>query len=347
MPGWYRGDLHVHTSATDADYSPSQLVEMARAERLDFMAITDHNTIEPLSEIDEGLDLLVLPGIEITLSGGDMNVFGVAGWRDWMEDICVGEIEVPLAGRYRTTTELMRRTAAEGLLNSINHPFLQPYPWQYGATDLRYVHCLEVWNAPFLPNNARANPRAVAMWTTWLNAGYRITAVGGSDFHRPPSEGDPGGRLGLPSTYVHAEELSVAAVLEGLRRRRAYVSIGPQVTFQAGVHGATYGVGADLGEQDGEIDFTAAVSGGSPGAYAQILKNGRVVAEAPVQGGLASLRWGDRADPARSDWYRLDVYDRNGQRLAVTNPIFAGPRPRPALHRYEDFTDVPDRREEA
>ena len=344
-PGWYRGDLHVHTSATDADYTPSQLIEMARAEGLDFIAITDHNSIEPLSELED-LGFPVVPGIEITLSGGDLNVFGAASWRDWMDDICVGEIEVPLTGRYGTITELMRRTAAEGLLNAINHPFLQPYPWRYVTTDLRDLHCLEVWNAPFLPNNVHANPKAVDLWTTWLNAGHRITAIGGSDFHRPPSKDDPGGRLGLPSTYVYAEELSVAAVLEGLRRRRAYVSIGPQVSFQAKVSGTTYEIGADLGEQRGEIEFAVTVSDVPPGAYVQILKNGDVTAKMPLRGRTASVQCDDRADPTCSDWYRLDVWDQDRRRLAITNPIFVGPRCKPESHRYGDFTDVPGRPEQ-
>lgn len=239
-PGWYRGDFHVHTNASDGDYPPSLVVALARAEGLDFVAITDHNTIEPFSELSKSPDFLVVPGIEITLDGGHLNIFGMEGWRDWMEDIYVGQIRVPLMGRYPTTIELMRRTSMEGLLNSINHPTLQPWEWRDGATDLRYVHCLEVWNDPYWPDNVHANPQAVALWTAWLNAGYRITAIGGSDYHHPPrpEEGKPGERLGLPSTYVYAEELSAAAILEGLRQRRAYVSMGPRVTFQARADGA-------------------------------------------------------------------------------------------------------------
>ena len=338
--GWYRGDFHVHTSASDGDYPPSQVIEIARAEGLDFIAITDHNTVAAFSELGEAAGFLVVPGIEITFDAGHFNVLGVADWRDWMEDICVGQIQVPLAGRHRTTTNLMRRTAAEGLLNSINHPFLQPWEWQYGATDLRYVHCLEVWNAPFYPDNVRANPQAVTLWTAWLNAGHRITAIGGSDYHHPPrpKEGKPGERLGLPSTYVYAGQLSVVAILEGLRQRRTYVSIGPRVAFQAQADDTTYGIGADLGEQSGEIEFTATVLFDGPEiAHGQIVKNGEVIAETLIQGGQGSLQCGATAEPARSAWYRLDVFDQNGQMLAITNPIFAGPRRIPCLHKYGEY----------
>lgn len=43
---WYRGDFHVHTNASDGAYPPSLVAGIAKAEGLDFVAITDHNTID-------------------------------------------------------------------------------------------------------------------------------------------------------------------------------------------------------------------------------------------------------------------------------------------------------------
>ena len=261
-PGWYRGDFHVHTTASDGFHSPSQVVEVARAKGLDFIAITDHNTVAAFAELAPRPDFVVIPGLEVTLDSGDFNVFGVAEERDWMKPVCTSRKRHPLADDAWTTTALMRRTAMEGLLNSINHPLLHPWGWQDRATDLRYVHCLEVWNDPLWPDNVKANPEAVALWTAWLNAGYRVTAIGGSDYHAPPGadERRPGEVLGLPTTYVYAEALSGAAILEGLHRHRVYVSIGPRVTFQAQAAGARYNIGDDLGEYDGEVEFSAAVT---------------------------------------------------------------------------------------
>lgn len=339
--GWYRGDLHAHTTASDGDYPPSLVVGIARAEGLDFVAITDHNTIGALSELGETSDVLVIPGMEITLDDGDFNVFGIQAWRDWMGDICVGRPRVSLTGRYPTATKLMHRIAGEGLLNSINHPCLRPWEWQDRGTDLRYVHCMEIWNDPYWPDNVDANPQAVGLWTAWLNAGQRVTAIGGSDYHYPPrpEEGKWGERLGLPSTYVYAEELSVNAIITGLRGRQAYVSLGPRVAFQARHAGRLYEIGDDLGQVSGTIEFTAAVSNSPVNARAQILHNGQVVAETLIQGGQGSLELGILADLARFGWYRLDVWDEKGARLAITNPIFVGSPRVPLLHRYGDFID--------
>ena len=327
--GWYCGDFHVHTNASlDGDYPPTVVAGIARAEGLDFITITDHNTINGFSELDENLDLPIIPGIEVTLTRGHFNVFGIMEWRHWMEGISASGRAVPLPDRYRAVTELMRQTAQEGLLNSINHPRLHPEEWLYDDTDLRYVHCLELWNDLFWPDNVYANPRAVELWTTWLNAGYRVTAIGGSDYHYPPKpeQGLPGERLGQPTTYVYAEELSVPAILEGLRRRRAYVSKGPRVTFHAGIGGTTYMIGDDLGVQSGEIEFTVTITNEPDKIRAQLVKNGVIIANERLKEGETSMQFRDRVDPARSDWYRLEVLDRVGQALAITNPIFVNSR---------------------
>jgi hypothetical protein len=346
--GWYRGDFHAHTHYSDGIHTPAQLVEVARAEGLDFITITDHNTIDALSKFGEEPTILIIPGLEVTLKEGHFNVFGMEGWLDWMEHILTGKNMPELTGIYGTTSALMQRTSSQGLLNSINHPLLPwkpPLEWRDRATDLRYLDCLEIWNDPSSPDNLHANPKAVALWTDWLNAGYRITAIGGSDYHQPvpePGQDKPPERLGLPSTYVYAEQLSGAAILEGLRRRRAYVSMGARVTFQAQADHTTYEIGADLGELSGAIDFKATVTDCPSSARAQIVKNGHVISEVPVEGGQASLRYSADAMPTRSDWYRLHVADREGQMLAMTNPIFVGPRRTPDSHTYGDFVSVPN-----
>ena len=52
----------------------------------------------------------------------------------------------------------------------------------------------------------------IAFWEKQLNAGYRITAIGGSDTHRPQEK-----TTGEPTTVVYALELSVSAILAGIK----------------------------------------------------------------------------------------------------------------------------------
>jgi hypothetical protein len=324
-PAWYRGDFHVHTNASmDGDYPPNLVAGLAKTEGLDFVTITDHNSIEGLRALDPELDFPVVPGIEVTLDKGDFNVFGVPEKRPWMDDIYGHPKSVPLPERYQNVSELFQQIAGEGFLNSINHPLLNTWEWGYGFSDLRQVHCVELWNDLYYPGNAQANPKTVELWTGWLNAGHRVVAIGGSDYHYPPRPelGLYGERLGQPTTYVYSGELSVPAILDGVRRGRVYVSRGPQVEFQAAVNGHTFMIGDDLDERSGSIEFAVTISDAPDSAHVQIVKNGAIIAKEKLVDGKNEVRFQDHIDPAHPAWYRLEALDLERQALVITNPIF-------------------------
>jgi hypothetical protein len=338
-PGWYKGDFHLHTNFSDGYYPPDDLVALCKQHGLDFIAITDHNTIAAFPEFSQDPNFLVIPGIEVTFNEGHWNVFGMEEMQGWLEGIAGDEMVLPLIRTGRTTSEIMAQVAGKGLLNSINHPLLRPWEWQDGATKLELLDCLEIWNDPLWPDNERDNPRAVAMWTDWLNAGYRITAIGGSDFHFLPGENDPypGEYPGLPVTYVYAQSLSGSAILEGLRRRRVYVSMGPQVIFQAYLDGKVFDTGADLGIVHGELEFSVEIRSDGQAKTAQLVKNGEIVTQMPIEGSPTSFQFSDLANGDRSTWLRLEVLDKPGKTITITNPIFYGPPTKPGKSTFGDF----------
>lgn len=64
-----RVDLHLHTTASDGSLSPTELVRAAKAEVLECIAITDHdstNGIEEAVAVGERLGVQVIPGIEVS-----------------------------------------------------------------------------------------------------------------------------------------------------------------------------------------------------------------------------------------------------------------------------------------
>ncbi len=74
-------DLHLHTTASDGSYTPSQVVAFARAAKLDAMAVTDHDTFAGVGDAvaaAAGSGLRVIPGVEITAEwdGNEVHVLG-------------------------------------------------------------------------------------------------------------------------------------------------------------------------------------------------------------------------------------------------------------------------------
>jgi hypothetical protein len=352
--GWYCGDFHVHSNFSDGIFPPAMLVEIAKSEGMDFFILTDHNTIDGLCELMPDLDILVIPGIEVTLAIGHFIVLGIRGWHDWMEDICVNPYDDDLAwGKDRSLIkEIFIHAARQGQINCIVHPLKKSWGWHDNQTDLNYVHCIEVCNCPGDAENDLGTPKAIRLWTELLNIGYRMTALGGSDYHRTvPSPVYTGTHtqesIGMPTTYVYAEELSSNAILSAVMRRRVYVSLGPKVSFQAEVNGKVYNIGQDVGPFMGEIKFTSIVSECPENTCTQIVKNGEIVADSTIIDGETVLLYSDTTTPSESNWYRLDVYDSNGAMLAITNPIFVGRRKHPQIQTYGEVLKLAFSKDEA
>ena len=69
-------DLHTHTTASDGELSPKELVIKAKASGVDVLAITDHDTTEGIAEAEHEAckqNIRLLPGIELSVSWIDKN----------------------------------------------------------------------------------------------------------------------------------------------------------------------------------------------------------------------------------------------------------------------------------
>ncbi len=209
-PGWYRGDLHCHTHHSDAKGAPEVLHEAARRAGLRFLAVTDHNTTTQRRYFAprSSQDLVFIRGEEVTTAEGHANVFGAEGWIDF-------RITAP-ADAHRLAAMVHR---AGGLL-SINHD-KPPIPWRH---ELPMLDCMEAWQSHWFTGNWIS----LARYDERLRAGWRISLIGGSDWHQPAALAPPGPLgLGRPTTALWLPELSEAAVLRALRAGRGYVTEGP------------------------------------------------------------------------------------------------------------------------
>ena len=64
-----KGDFHMHSTCSDGNLSPAELVRYAKKRKVDIIALTDHNSCDGLYEaISEGKrsGIVVIPAVELS-----------------------------------------------------------------------------------------------------------------------------------------------------------------------------------------------------------------------------------------------------------------------------------------
>jgi hypothetical protein len=300
-PAWYAGALHAHTNNSDGVLTPQELADKARAEQLDFLAITDHNnTVNQVADL-AAPGLLVITGEEATTPGGHFNVWGLGGARDYVDfRILPGDPAI-----HRIVSDARSR----GALVSINHPISACFgcSWTHAVPD--GVTAIEI------SDNGMQSPAAVQMWDMLLRQGRRVTAIATSDWHRGTTP------LGAPAVRVWADGLSTAAIFAGIRAGHVVALASssqpaPLVTARAGA--AEAAIGDELRAAAGErvqIDVRGETYSG---ATVDLFWNGdRIDSTIVGEDGRAVFE----RFATMPGYYRVHV-SRGGSLLAVTNPIY-------------------------
>ena len=296
--GWYKGDLHAHSTHSDAAWTVSQLTRAAAENGLDFVTLSDHNTVSGLPEMEalSSPDLLTLGGTELTTFYGHALALGRRGWLDWIGT------EMP---------ELAAQADEDGLY-IIAHPRREGDPvctgcrWEYPLLMPGRAQVVEIWNGgAWGPHNEEA----LALWYSWLAAGHRLSASAGTDAHRAAAAGTAVGY-----NVVYAEALTEAAILAAVRRGRSYLSSGPKLELtRPGVAAPVTGDVAEL-----PVTLSLRYADVPDGAVLRFITNGDVRQEHPLSGeGRLEL-------PVEGAvlWGVLELRDAHGAMLAVTNPVF-------------------------
>ncbi|MFE4874259.1 CehA/McbA family metallohydrolase [Streptomyces sp. NPDC056682] len=311
--GWYRGDCHVHTvSSHGGVLTPAELVAGARAAGLDFLAITEHNTAETHGTWSRhvGDDLLVILGQEVVTRTGHWLALGLRPGQvvDWRYGVRDNVIDLHLDEVHRA-----------GGLCVAAHPYAP-----YASGTLMYPYqgfdVVEVWNGQWssdVPWQAD-NEAALAEWGRTLAAeicqGRWRPAVGNSDTHLE-------GQIGSPHTVVLADELSVDAVLAGIRAGHSWIaaSAAIELSFTASAGDRSAGIGERLKTGDEPAVVRVAVHGVPGGTVSLHTEKGKVFVESLPSTGSGTVKWHIGAD--ESAFIRTEVRDRNGHMAALSNPI--------------------------
>lgn len=99
-----KADLHVHTKFSDGTFTPKEVINHAKKQGLDCIAIADHdnvNAIPQAMKLQDSYDIEIIPAVEITAQEGhkELHILGYyVNWQDKtlikrLNEICQGRVE--------------------------------------------------------------------------------------------------------------------------------------------------------------------------------------------------------------------------------------------------------------
>ncbi len=306
---WYSGELNAVSRYGGGEETVAELIKRAEQEGLDFLAITDLNTMDACNDPDFHSDSVVLiPALAWgTVEEGIALIYGPATVPDLPTSIAAAQAEC-------------ERVQSQGGVFTIAHPCFAESPWKWG---LSKVNAVQVWNgvwrepAPLLlsslpealknrdPSNGQlirsiaataaiagktaaaaaaakrkdlgisANDQAAKYWDYELNRGEVSSVIAGGMVDRRSKP------MGSPRTWVRAPNKSAAGILFGLRKGRTFVNGGEdgvQINFRAdALSDGTIDVGVG-GAVPLKVDvaFNVIVYGAA-GAKVELLRDGHQV----------------------------------------------------------------------
>ena len=325
---WYRGDMHMHTANSDG-FCGSQTgkhvpcpvfltVQAASNRGLDFIAISDHNSLAHYAEMRELQPyfdkMLLIPGREMTTFYGHFNAFGMTQYVDYL----VAE------KNDRTIDQVVQDVRSLGGIASINHPMsptgeaCRGCGWTPpGTVDMSKFTGVEVVNSGRVMD---------AFWDQQLAKGLRLTAIGGSDNHDATKTEDQIGALAHPTTVVNAKELSVAGILDGVRAGHVFIDLTGSKDKLLEVDASTAATTVHMGDQipaasGEEVRLHLHVSACAHDRV-QMIFDGKATGDPmPVQSADQALdtRW--TSDGAKH-WIRFVVLNAAGNTELLGNPVY-------------------------
>lgn len=318
---YYACDFHVHDrESTDASPTLESNIQYAMAQGLDAIEASDHNTItqdDYITDLQAKYPhLLIIPGIEWTTYHGHGNAMGAQKWVDHK----IGQPGV-------TPDTSVDAIHAQGALFAINHPALDVgdlcigCSWTYTQLAASKVDAFEVESGGFRQAGFAFTVPALALWDSMLATGAHISAIGGSDDHSGGNDtGAFRSAIGNPTTYVMADELSVAAILNGVKNGQTVVKMqdshDPMIEFSSNVPPVGDTVSAKT------TVLSATITGGNmEGVTVEFVQNGVALAEVPVTSDPFSISMNVTAPSTGEDRYRVQLLEQEKPRT-VTSHLF-------------------------
>jgi|LFRM01.1.fsa_nt_gb hypothetical protein len=328
----YRGSIHVHSTYSDGLATVEQIAGQAAEAGVDFVIITDHNTLKGREDGLEGWygDVLILISEEIT-PDTDSNHYLALG---------VGQAIPPLLD----PAENIRAVRAAGGIGIVAHPTggymvhgeYKEYPWtNWRAGEFDGI---EVWNHAYDITGKSKNLIQLGLWWLfpWLAPAGPVDEVLKVWDHFVASEGRP--TVGIAGSDCHG---MLSSYRKGLRSVCTYiVTEGPltgslshdaALVYAAIRQGRCY-VGADKVRD--AAGFECYVSVGDErvhmGGVARLSRAPVLVVKSPAEGLIRVIRDGQLALEWRGMELEANINVRGAYRVEVA--LASGKRDKPWIY---------------
>jgi hypothetical protein len=203
---WLTGNLHTHTTASDGEDSPQEMVRRYAALGHDFLMISDHDGITDAGALDP-CGMILLPGNEIC--GGGPHVLDVGARRLIRAD-----------GHLQPMLDAIARESGFAILCHPNwEEDFDHYPIDLMLSLRNYVG-VEILNGGCI--HSVGSHLAVDKWDRVLSSGQRAWGYANDDAHRAA-------RVGLGWNVARARSRTAPAVLDALRGGNFYASCGVRI----------------------------------------------------------------------------------------------------------------------
>ncbi len=305
--GWYRGDLHAHSFHSDGSWSITDLIAYAKEKGMDFVTLSDHNTISGLAEHRSygSEDFVTLGGTELSTFRGHAVALGVQEWFEWRKK----------DGSVLSVPDLIHNVLAGGAFAVIAHPRDEGDPvccgcrWEHEDMMPGNVPAVEIWNGIW----AERNEEALQLFYSWLNEGHKLVATSGTDMHSRPKDNARGA-----VNCVYAESFTEKGILAALKQGHSYITGGPELLLDAESQSGERGMmGDSLANETTRL--TISWRNVSPATKMRLIVDGKVYKESSCQD-KSNVIWSLLANQGK--WCTAELRDDNNELWAVTNPIF-------------------------
>jgi len=229
---WYKGNTHTHTTNSDGDSTPDEVVRWYRDHGYRFLVLSDHNVLTSVDGLKapHGADeqFLLIKGEEVTdvlVEGKPIHINGLDVSRRVEPQHGYSIVDV-----IQRNIDAIR--AADGVPH-VNHP---NFNWSISAADLERVErvkLFEIYNGHPLVNNVGGGgvPGMEEVWDRLLTGGKVMYGIADDDAHvfKQPGNPDVAGP-GRGWIFVRSERLAPRSIVEAIERGDFYASTGVELS---------------------------------------------------------------------------------------------------------------------